>query len=418
MTPAPVLEQEAPRAIDNNEDHVSLQSRIIPNRDKTRYVVCLGNHLEDDDLNSFKVIGAHMGGLWVSPSEVAGAPTMRRTNYFCYRGGLTPIESRPVPKKADHKARERQDETFMTGDGVPPGTRAYMVYAGDTMSFLLSDAWKPMGLVEVSALKYIPWKESHALDIQRHFFPQWDRWLRGAPSPELLNEWEDMVRDAVSRGQGNRVIESIGSSMIESGRVFRRYANNHIEQNRQRILSQRSIDSGGFYVGWNNRSRNYARQLNISLENEDHLRPVQTYQIPTAGDPELMKTMQQQMSQNQEMIKLLATLVKEKLGDEALGKYVEEFSATQAPQEVVEEETPDVSLGTIDDELEEEVELTEAVRTSDPERAAQLASQDRNSLERAIDRDPGFADAVESDPDLRAQLNDHPTLAGVIEDED
>lgn len=432
MTPSTAL--GATPALDQfyGGDEIGLHNKIDPNREKTRYVLCMGNHLEPVDQKGFLPMGAYMGGLWVGHSEVEGAPTMRRTNYLCYRGGITPLETRPIPKKADHKAREQQDETFMTGHDVPPGTRGYLVYAGDTLNFLQNDSFRPMGVVEIVALQFLPWEQSNALTIQQHFFPDWTKWLRGvdaAKIPTLLRDWEGLVQSGIERGKGIAVIESVGEAMMESARLFRQYASSHIERNRQQIMAKRSVDSGGFYVAWSGRSKLYASQLGVSLEREDDLRPAT---VQSTGDPGLIaefreerKMRERQMDQTQSIIELLVSVVKEKLGDEALGQYAEEVLKARAAEEqgpigeVEEDLSKYVGTGLTSFESDsDETELSKPIREEDPELAEQISRASRNRLESEIDDNPSFAKAVEEDEGLRGQIKDTPALAGVIEDEE
>lgn len=262
-TDAVALNFDTPRSV--------LQNRLDPNRDKIRYVACLGNHLEPGDARQLNSNGGWAGGLWCGHSEIGGVPTMTRTHHMVLRGLFTPLETRAVMRKADHREQEAHRESYLDGPGIPPFTRGYTVFAGDDLAYLQSDRYRPMGVVEISALFDAPWDSELRRNLQNHFFPQWMDWQRGVGEvPELLTDWEALVHDAKRRAQFQSH-DIVAEELFESIRLFKNYAFDQIEKNRQIIQSMRMDNNGGQYVGWHNKTRLYAAQLGIVLEDEQSL---------------------------------------------------------------------------------------------------------------------------------------------------
>lgn len=267
MSAAPAVTVGA-TPLDFGDNETRLSTKIDLNRDKIRYVACLGNHLENTDARQLTGIGGWAGGLWVGHSEVEGAVTMHRTHHMILRGLFTPLETRAVMRKADHREVDGHREVYLDGPGIPPFTRGYTVYAGDELAFLQSDRFRPMGVVEITPLMGVEWNTELRRSLQNFFFPEWNVWQRGEGNiPLLLDDWLTLVKEAQKRAQYENH-EIIAEELLESGRLFRVYANNQIERNRQAIQSMRSADHGGQYVGWHNKSRMYAEQLGITLEDE------------------------------------------------------------------------------------------------------------------------------------------------------
>lgn len=272
MTATAISVEATPLNFEGNETR--LTERTAPDRDKTRYVACIGNHLETTDAIQFNSVGGWAGGVWVGHSEIEGAPTMKRTHHMILRGLFTPLETRAVSKKADHRESEGYRETYLDGPGVPAFTRGYTVYAGDDLAYLQSERYRPMGVVEITPLFGVDWNAELRKSLQDFFFPQWAQWQSGEGTvPVLLDDWVGLVQEARRKAQyENHIL--ISEQLSESARLFRIYANNQIERNRQAIQSMRSADHGGQYVGWHNKCRMYAEQLGIVLEDEKTLAPV------------------------------------------------------------------------------------------------------------------------------------------------
>lgn len=256
-----------------DEPSTRLTSRIDLNRDKTRYVACLGNHLETTDARQLTGIGGWAGGVYIGHSEVGGCPTMKRTHYMVLRGMFTPLETTAISKKADHRENEAHRESYLDGPGVPAGTRGYTVYAGDDLTYLQSDRYRPMGMVELTPLMGVDWASELRISLQNFFFPEWQLWQKGEGKPPiLLADWEDLVKLARGKSQYESH-EMISEELLESARLFKDYALTQIEKNRQAIQSMRSADHGGMRVGWHNKCRMFAEQLGIVLEDEKTLAP-------------------------------------------------------------------------------------------------------------------------------------------------
>lgn len=319
--------------LDFNDSTTRLSNRVDPNRDKTRYVACLGNHLENTDSRQLNSIGGWAGGLYVGHSEVGGAPTLRRTHHMILRGLFSPLETVAISRKADHKEVEAHRESYLDGAKVPPFTRGYTVYAGDDLAYLQSDRFRPMGVVEISSLMGVDWNSELRKTLQYFFFPEWQIWQRGQGEiPILLSDWEDLVKTAQSKSQYQNH-ELIAEELLESGRLFRNYALDQIERNRQAIQSMRATDHGGMTIGWHNKCRIFAEQLGIVLEDEKNI--VAPANANTDGIVAEMredrKLRQQELDEQKEYNRILLA----KLTGETIEPVV-----TRAPEVVEEKEVP------------------------------------------------------------------------------
>ena len=309
------------------QDTVKLQTRVDPNRELTRYLFCIGDHIEPRDKQNLM---APVGGMWIGHSEVEGAPTMKRTRFMLHTCGVTPLENVSIPKKADHRAEKKSEENFLIGKGVPGGTRGYMVYAGDSLNYLQNDRFRPQGIVEIFQLMGKEWATGIAEKIQLFFFPDWFAWLRKSkPFPKTIDDRVSIVREAMLKADGDPVLTGIGDLMLESARLFTQFGSSHIERNRQMIQSMRNTNMGGFYIGWTEKTRLFALQLKLRLEDENQLRQeAGGTNIPSNDalieqmrlDRELReKELEVQKQQNS----LLLALVTGKItGIEALSKFV------------------------------------------------------------------------------------------------
>lgn len=302
--------------------------------------------------------------MWVSPSETEGAPCLKRTKYMILRGGVIPVENAAVSKKADHREEDGRRENYLSGPNVPAGIRGYTVYAGDNMNYLASDRFRQLGVVELTALQGSDWDLGFAREVQLHFFPEWDRWLRGEGEiPVLLGEWEKMVSNGLKTANTEPLMIT-GEEMLESARLFRVYANTSIERNRQAILSLRTTNTGGFYVGWSEKSRLYAAQLGISLEDETTLKP-QTSADTTGILEELQKDREIRLAELEEQKAINRALIQKLLGDTAVVEPIVEavVDKATAPKQLSEEEIQkmmedSVSFGTISGDTSEDQETT------------------------------------------------------------
>lgn len=355
--------------IDNFEDDapLKLHSNYDVSRDKTRYIACMGNHLEDLDKQQLKDIGGWAGGLYIGSSESAGAPTLRRTKFMVLRGLFSPLETTAIGKAADHREAEAYRESYLEGKGVPVGTRGYTVYAGDTLTYLQSDRFRPMGLVEITPLIDVEWNTELRSSLQNFFFPDFSAWQNGEkPIPNLLSDWEGLVNEAKNKAQYESQF-TIATELLESARLFRVYANNYIEKYRQAIQSMRSTNNGGQYIGWHNKCRIYAAQLGISLEDERSLQSTDTGQV---GD--LAKEFRAERSLREQELaeqkKLNAALIEKLTGEKV---EIEEVKST-VPVIVTEEgltksAMESIELGHINEiEVEKEPEIEVNLSKSEP----------------------------------------------------
>lgn len=356
MTTATAVPVEA-TPLDFGDSQSRLTSKIDLNRDKIRYVACLGNHLEPTDARQMRDIGGWAGGIWIGASEVEGCPTLHRTHHMILRGLFTPLETRPVMKKADHREIDGYRETYIDGPGIPPFTRGYTVYAGDDLNYLQGDRYRPMGVVEITSLMGVEWNTELRRSLQHFFFPEWSIWQRGEGEiPQLLSDWVDLVRAAQKRAQYVNH-EQIAEELLESARLFRIYANNQIEKNRQAIQSMRAADHGGQTVGWHNKTRMYADQLGMVLEDERSI-------APSAGNTDgLIAELREDRklrAQELEMQKAVnAALIKKLTGDEVA--ITEETPVVT--QEVLVAES--VSFGVTNTPDNEELDLSPIVEEKD-----------------------------------------------------
>mgnify|MGYP001590867320 CR=1 FL=1 len=246
------------------EPDSKIQSRRDPNRHLTRYVFCIGDHIPPEDKIGLRSVGGWAGGVYVGHSEHGGCPTMKRTKYLILRGAIVPLETTPFPKSNAHRALAPNDEEYLQGSN----TRAYTIYAGDSLNDLQAASYRAMGVVEITALSGQDWNTQEARNLQLHFFPQWGEWAKGKGKfPSLLSEWEDLIKDGQTRAV-TQAQYTTGEEMMESVRNFRTGALNHIERNRQLMNSTRNVNMGGFSIRWNPRSRLFAAQLGITLEDE------------------------------------------------------------------------------------------------------------------------------------------------------
>lgn len=235
--------------------------------DTPRYVACLGDFIEAIDKVQLRSIGARSGGLRIGSSDTEGCPTMWRTDYLIRRGAFTPLEMTVIPAKDDEKIH---------GDKPKPvGER--VKYPGSDITFVTDDEFRKQGVVEITALRGVLWASETPKALNLHFFPDLGLWLRGEKEfPKYLRIYEEMVRAAQIETDAHVTTQS---ELLESARAFRAYGLTQIEFNRQRILSTRNVDMGGFAISWSGRARLFAEQLEVKLEDENEIAP------PTSSSP-------------------------------------------------------------------------------------------------------------------------------------
>jgi hypothetical protein len=259
-------------AFEYQGDGPKVISRQDINRELSRYIFCIGDHIEPKDKRAFQSQAGHMGGIWISPNEFDGAPCLRRTNYMAIRAGICPLENVSLQKRADHISASKSDEQFLSGKNVPAGARGYIRYAGEDANFLGNNRFRDLGLVEIPTLVGVEWSTGLVRALNLHFFPDYDNWLqRREKIPVLISDMETLIQ-AGMRGALNETQEQVGEAMLESATLFRSYASQQIEKNRQIIMSLRSKDTGGMVFGWTNKVRLFADQLGVKLEDESNLR--------------------------------------------------------------------------------------------------------------------------------------------------
>lgn len=379
MTPEATMEQSLNVIEDQfyNSEQTKLYENNDINRELERYFFSIGSHLEDEDQRAFN---SKTGGIWIGNSEVEGAPTMSRTNYFANTLGLIPLEKRAIPKKADHRAENKKDENYLTGVGVPPQTRGYMVYPGDNANFLKSDRFRPMGLVEIEQLVGTKWDTKLPLKMQLFFFPQYFQWLVGDKAfPVLVDTKVDMIQDAIERARSSDLqpFVEVGKTMMTSSVIFKSFAAGHIEKNRQIIMSLRSTNNGGFYVGWNGKSISYAKQLGIRLEDERDIQGLKSVDKETQDKilQEIQKDrniQEQRFAESSKQTNALLIMMASQMGVD-LSKFgiSTEPEITGAVDTLMAEteytEQPDISLGAIDLSREEKIADNKEVLDPSPD---------------------------------------------------
>lgn len=262
-----------------NNAVVSVKPRNDIRKDAPRYVGNLGDFIEPKDKLALASIGSRSGGLRIGPSETEGCPTMWRTNYIIRRACFTPLELWTVLAKADIKNKDiEQNQIVIEGDAAATAAlakeRNRTVYPGDDMQLLLDDSYRAQGIVEFTSLRDVIWTDGIAQKLNQRFFPDLPKWLIGEEAfPELLSDYETYIRAATVDSDQTAELQS---QWLESGRLFRVYADRQIETNRSRIEATRAVDMGGFSYKWEERTRLFARQLGRTLEKEDDIRETVT----------------------------------------------------------------------------------------------------------------------------------------------
>lgn len=240
-------------------------------KEAVRYVACLGDFIVPQDKIQLASVGARSGGLRVGASDTEGCPTMFRTDFMIRRGCFTPLEPTAIATRTDER----------NIDGKSIGQRQAL--PGDDMSLLSDDSHREMGIVEITPLRGEVWGTQKAINLNRHFFPDLDAWLNGTKQfPTLLKDYEEIVSTAVT---DTDELYTIQQELLNGARVFRQYAQNQIDHNRARIEATKAIDMAGFTVGWQPRTRLFAEQLGVTLEDE---REIKSSTVTTTDSEEML----------------------------------------------------------------------------------------------------------------------------------
>jgi hypothetical protein len=222
-----------------------------------RYVFSIGDFIQPSDKRQIE--GGWAGGLKIGNSQVQGAPTMWRTKYIINRAVITPLETRAVTPIAgcdpevDKKVTKYGDDEFLR-----------TIVPGRDMMYLTDEEFLKMGVVEISSLVDKDFSESRTLN--RHFFPELDKWLGGtAEMPVALEDYKTIIESASIENDIQAVTQE---EMLRSVRQFETYATEQIEKNFQIIEWVRSSNMGGYTVGWSQRTRLFAQQLGVTLKDD------------------------------------------------------------------------------------------------------------------------------------------------------
>jgi hypothetical protein len=222
-----------------------------------RYVFSIGDFIQPSDKRQIE--GGWAGGLRIGPSQVQGAPTMWRTKYIINRAVITPLETRAVTPIAgadpevDKKVMKIGDDQFLR-----------QVVPGRDIMYLTDEDFQRMGVVEISSLVDKDFSESRTLN--RHFFPDLDKWLAGqAEMPVALSDYKTIIETASIESDIQAITQE---EMLRSARNFEAYATEQIEKNFQIIEWVRSSNMGGYTVGWSQRTRLFAQQLGVTLKDD------------------------------------------------------------------------------------------------------------------------------------------------------
>jgi hypothetical protein len=259
----PVRYNENTLTFPKDETKVSLE---IP-----RYVFEIGDFIEPGDKRQLRGIGGWTGGIRIGPSSTEGAPTMYASNYIINRACFTPLQVANIRAKMDESPADVKSIRKVGEDEQGNPINLHEILPGSDMLLLGDDSHRQQGIVEITALRGVLFGAGEAQALNRIFFPDLDAWLGGETEfPVLLNDYINLIR-AVRPNSDREAITQ--EEMLESGRRFETYARNQIEENRQAIARTRQTDMGGFGVRWSERTRLFARQLGIALEDDNAFIP-------------------------------------------------------------------------------------------------------------------------------------------------
>jgi hypothetical protein len=230
-----------------------------------RYVFVLGDFIEPADKRQLRDIGGWTGGLKIGSSPNEGAPTMWRTNYIINRGVFVPLETAATTANEDMKPKDMPSVKTVGQDAAGNPINVREVLPGNDILLLQGDSFRQQGVVEITQLQDKPFNQ--AQELNRFFFPELDRWLEGSTAfPELLSDYVDIIRGARVESDAQAITQA---EMIEAAQKFETYARAQIEANRQAVLQGRTTNMGGFSFKWSERTRMFAKQLGITLEDDN-----------------------------------------------------------------------------------------------------------------------------------------------------
>lgn len=325
-----------------NNEVVSIKPKYDVRKDAPRYVICLGDFMEPRDKQALRDLGTRSGGLRIGPSETEGCPTMWRTNYLIRRGCFTPLELTGVLTRLDEVDKDaKKNQLVINGKDAPP-LPSKNVFPSDDIGTLTDDAFRAMGVVELSKLIDVQWGEGIAQKLNTHFFPDIKYWLDGtADFPTLLKDYENFVRSARIESETH---ETTQRELLESARVFRVYATRQIEQNRSRISSTRDKDMGGFSYQWEERTRLFAAQLGITLEQADTIRPKEEDAPDRSREIKAMEEANELKRQELEMKREEIQLARESRVPPAVEPYTAQMPSVEDEAAHQQEANPSLTL--------------------------------------------------------------------------
>lgn len=103
---------------------------------------------------------------------------------------------------------------------------AYPKYPGEEITWILQHAdnsGMKKGIVELTALRAMDWKEYEKLGLQKDFFPEYPK------LPVTLREVEEAIQATARRAGGNSMLGQMADEMLTGCAMFRRWATARIE---------------------------------------------------------------------------------------------------------------------------------------------------------------------------------------------
>jgi hypothetical protein len=270
--------EAAARAVEQIEDE--FQAPVLPKPpeiplEAVRYVACLADFIVPGDKAQLRGLGARAGGYRVGLNDIGGCPTMWRRKGMLLRGIFTSLEKTVVTTHADEKHDKGPVE-----DAVPVGER--IKYPASDITYLTDGDFYQMGVTELSVLRGHEWTDGLAKELNRHFFPDINLWRAGdKPFPTLLSVYEDLIGSAAVLTDEHAVTQG---ELLDSIRRSRIWMIDHIEANRAIIQSTRNVNMGGASFKWSDKSRLFAAQLDVVLENERDVAPAPQAVTPVVDE--------------------------------------------------------------------------------------------------------------------------------------
>jgi hypothetical protein len=227
-------------------------------KEATRYVACLGDFITPSDKIQLASLGSRSGGLRLGASDTEGCPTMFRTDYIIRRGCFTPLEKTVITARTDERNINHK----------PIGEKQAL--PGNDIALIQDDGYREQGVVEITALRDKEWVTGAAMELNQHFFPDLVSWLKGdKPFPVLLEDYEAFINNARIDEDAHATTQQ---ELLTAARMFRSYGLGQIATNRARIEATKSIDMAGFTIRWSDRTRLFAAQLGVTLEDEREMK--------------------------------------------------------------------------------------------------------------------------------------------------